>query len=204
MKTALTSNMFVCHYSVFFTSCHKKENPHTVKSILYVPPRCICGPVGVYKVKQIYDARIARGQSDWLERSLWRAGQKLNQPISNPAHFLTSVSSQFVRMEAVKFSGFLMAKPVTFDSVFQNREQDGDPSKHAWAKPGSVNSQNWKDSTVKCLNLVSFKGDDFALCLTVETRPSASTACRSCARRGPSLLLANWWVNDPLFGPMTF
>lgn len=115
-------------------------------------------------MKQIYDAHISRGQSDRLERSLWRAGQKLNQPISNPAHFpYPSVSSQSVCMEAVKFSGSLMAKPVTFDAAFQSREQDGDPSKHAWAKPGSVSGPSRKDSRVKCLNLILLKGDDVAV-----------------------------------------
>lgn len=139
-----------------------------------------------------------------MERSLWRAGQKLNQPISNPAHFLTSVSSQFVCMEAVKFSGFLMAKPVTFDTVFQSREQDGDPSKHAWAKPGSVNSPSWKDSRVKSLNLILFKGDDFAVSHSGNT-PFGIDSMPELRKKRPiplvSELVSKWptvWPHDIL------
>lgn len=39
-------------------------------------------------------------------------------------------------------SGIQTAQFVTFDVAFQNRDQDGDPSKHPWAKPGSVNTFN--------------------------------------------------------------
>ncbi|KAI4821145.1 hypothetical protein KUCAC02_029093, partial [Chaenocephalus aceratus] len=39
--------------------------------------------------------------------------------------------------EIIKINkGLQMAKSVTFDILLQSRDQDGDPNKHAWAKPG--------------------------------------------------------------------
>ncbi len=89
------------------------------------------------------------GLYDWLKYPLWHAMLKLNQPSSVPvllscffltlscfSHACTCACSSV--MKPIKAVILQMAKCVTFDILFQSRDQDGDPSKHPWAKPGSV------------------------------------------------------------------
>lgn len=156
------------------------------------------------------------GQHDWLNLPVLHAVLKLNQPSSVPvllSCFFFSLSC-FSRacssaMKPVTSVCLQKAKFVTFDFLFQSRDQDNDPSKHPWAKPGSVNTFwcvcvcVWMrirlPDTVFAPGLSLFKywSVNWGVCLSVytgETRPLVLTACQTFARGGPFPLLVNWWV----------
>lgn len=136
----------------FFSLLAVRQSVRKKKSVCVYREHVCFGRCLLYKVKpDLWCTYMKGGQYDWLKCPLWHAMLKLNQPSSVPVLLSCFISSLccFSSAHACACSNVIkstkavslqMAKCVTYGILFQSRDQDGDPSKHPWAKPGSVST----------------------------------------------------------------